>query len=117
MVSRPTRGTSRRLTASSATSRTVQRAWPFWRIAAYHRDDALFLVGVQYLGSAGTLFLIQRTIQSSPLVAMAEASNRLRSERDHPGNLRGTGMLSQLQQGQGTQDHPDLLHSALHHSS
>jgi len=68
-----------------------------WRIAAYHRNDALFLVGVQHLGSAGALFFIQRTIQSSPLVAMAEASNRLRSERDHPGNLRGTGMLSQLQ--------------------
>ena len=28
----------------------------FWRIAAYHGDDALFLVGVQHLGRAGPLF-------------------------------------------------------------
>ena len=47
-----------------------------WRIAAYHRNDALFLVGVQHLASAGALFFIQRTIQSSPLVAVTEASNR-----------------------------------------
>ena len=66
----------------------------FWRIAAYHRDNALFLVGVQHFGRAGALFLIESTIQSGLLVAMAEAANGLRRERDHPGNLRGTGMLS-----------------------
>ena len=65
----------------------------FWRIAACHGDDALFLVGVQHFGRAGALFLIQSTIQSGLLVAMAEASNRLRRKRDHLGNLRGTAML------------------------
>jgi len=68
----------------------------FRRIAADHRDNALFLVGVQHLGGAGARFLIQSTIQSGLLVAMAEAANGLRCERDHAGNLRGTGMLSQL---------------------
>jgi hypothetical protein len=66
----------------------------FWRIAAYHGDDALFLVGVQHFGRAGALFLIQSTIQSGLLIAMAEASNCLRRERDSPGNLRGAGVLS-----------------------
>ena len=65
----------------------------FWRIAAYHGDDALFLVGVQHFDRAGARFLIQSTIQSGMLVAMAEASNSLRGERDHLGNPRGTGML------------------------
>ena len=32
---------------------------PFWRIAADHRDDALFLVGVQYFIGTGALLLIQ----------------------------------------------------------
>jgi hypothetical protein len=54
----------------------------FWRIATYHCDNALFLVGVQHLGRAGSLFLIQRTIQSGLLVAMADASDCLRRERD-----------------------------------
>ena len=117
MVSRPTRGTSRRLTASSATSRTVQRAWPSGGSLHTIAMMRCFWLVSNTSASAGALFLIQRTIQSSPLVAMAEASNRLRSERDHPGNLRGTGMLSQLQQSQGPQNHPDLLHSALHQLS
>jgi hypothetical protein len=68
----------------------------FWRIAADHRDNALFLVGVQHLGGARALFLIQSTIQSGLLVAMAEAANGLRRERDHAGNLRGAGVPSQL---------------------
>jgi hypothetical protein len=67
---------------------------PFRWIAAYHRDNALFLVGVQHFSRAGTLFLVQSTIQSGVLVAMTEASNCLRRERDHLGNLRSTAILS-----------------------
>ena len=40
----------------------------FWRIAADHRDDALFLVSVQHLGRAGPLFLVKRTIQAGLLI-------------------------------------------------
>src|SRR6185369_1657789 len=59
----------------------------------------------------------QGAIQSSLLIAMAEASNRLRGEREHSGNLRSTGLFCQLQEGQGSQDHTDLLHPALQHFS
>jgi hypothetical protein len=48
---------------------------PFWGIAAYHRDNALLLIGVQHFGRSGTLFLVQSTIQSGVLVSMTEASN------------------------------------------
>src|SRR4029077_18459768 len=65
----------------------------FWWITAYHGDDALFLGGIQHLDGARALFLIQGAIQSNLLIAVAEASNRLRGQRDRPGNLRSTGML------------------------
>src|ERR1039457_4748073 len=41
IVSRPTRGTSLRLTASCATNRTVQRACPSGGLLADHGDDPL----------------------------------------------------------------------------
>lgn len=89
----------------------------FGRIAAYHRDDTLLLVGVQHLDRAGTLFLIQSTLQSSLLVAMAQASNGLRRERNHLGDLRSTGLPAQLQKRQGPQNHPDLLYPTLQQGS
>src|SRR5271157_394938 len=65
----------------------------FWRIAADHRDDPLFLVGVQYLGRARPLLLVKGTIQASMLIAMPESANCLWGERDHLGDLRSTGIL------------------------
>jgi len=59
----------------------------FWRIAADHRDDALFLVSVQHLG-AGPLFLVKCTIQAGLLIAMAESANCLWGEREHLGDPR-----------------------------
>jgi len=66
---------------------------PFWRIAAYHGDDPLFLVGVQYFGRTGPLFLIESTILAGLLVAVAEPPDCLSGERDHLGNLRSAGVL------------------------
>ena len=113
MVSLPTRGTSLRLTASSATSRTVHRAWPSGgSLQTMAMIRCFWLVSNTSL-APGRCFSYSAPSSPDLLIAMAEASNRLRGERDYPGNLRGTGMLCQLQQGQGPQDHTDLLHPAL----
>src|ERR1700726_860629 len=63
------------------------------RIAAYHGNNALFLVHVQHFGRAGARLLIESAIQAGLLVAMAEPTNGLWSERNHLGNLGGTGFL------------------------
>jgi hypothetical protein len=68
------------------------------RIAADHGDDSLFLVGIKYLARARPLLLIQSTIQPGLFVTMAQSADGLRSEGDHLGNLRRTGIFSQLQQ-------------------
>jgi hypothetical protein len=86
-------------------------------MAAYHGDNPLFLVGVQDFGGTGPLFFIESAIQADHLIAMAESSNCLRSERYHLGDLRGTGVLGQLQKGQGAQYHANLLHPTLQQCS
>src|SRR6185295_19706366 len=59
MVSLPTFGTSRRLTASSTTSRTVQRARPSGGSLQNHRDDALLLPVIQHFGCSRPLLLVE----------------------------------------------------------
>src|SRR5438045_2969212 len=44
----------------------------WWRIAAYHGDDPLFLIRVQHLGRTGARFLIKGTVEAGLLVAVAE---------------------------------------------
>ena len=82
------------------------------RIAAHHRDDSLFLVSVEDLGRTRPLLLIKCTIQPVLLVTMAQAADRLRSEGDHFGDLRRTGIFGQLQQRQRPQHDSHLLHAA-----
>jgi len=68
----------------------------FWRIAAYHGDDALLLSCVEHLRSTRALLLIECTVQAGLLIAMAEPPNRLGREWDNLGNVRRVGLLSQL---------------------
>jgi hypothetical protein len=67
---------------------------PLWRVAAHHGNDPLFLIGVQYFGRAGPLFLLERTMQAGLLIAGTEPADCLWGQRDHLGNLRSTGTLS-----------------------
>jgi len=112
MVSLPTRGISRRLTASWATRRTVPAGAAVGRITAHHGDNPLLLAVIEHSGGAGALLLEQRGFQTAPLVTATDGANGLRGERDDPGNPRRTGASSQLQQRQGTQDDAHLLHAA-----
>jgi hypothetical protein len=82
------------------------------RIAAYHGDDALFLVAIQDLGRTGSLLLVQSSLQSAVFIAMAESPDCLGGQWNDLGNLRSADVLSQLQQRQGSEDDPHLLHSA-----
>jgi len=84
-----------------------------WRTAAHHRDNPLFMVGVQHFSGTRSLFLIENAIQTCLLVPMAKPTDGLWSERDHLGDLRGTGTSSQLRECQGPQDYTDLLHPTL----
>src|SRR5829696_7783837 len=84
----------------------------FGRVGAHHGDNPLLLGAVEHLGGAGALLLIERALQSCFLVAVTEPPNRLRREWNAHCDLRGTDFLRQLQQSQGPQHDPDLLHTS-----
>jgi hypothetical protein len=81
-------------------------------IAAYHRDDALFLTGVQDLGRAGALLFEKRRIQTALPVTTADIADGLGSQWDNAGNPWRAGAFRQLQQRQGAEDDPNLLNAA-----
>ena len=117
MVSLPTRGTSLRLTASSATRRTVQRARPSGGTTAYHGNQTLFLAIVEHFRCSGSLFLIQRPIQTALLITAADVADGLWRQRNYAGDAGRGDTLGQLQKSQGTQNNTDLLDSAAHQRS
>ena len=98
MASLPTRGTSRRLTASSATRRTVQRP--------------LLLAIVEQRGRAGAWLIEKGPLQSALLKAVAYLPDCLRGQRDKASDLRGADALRHLQQGKCPQDGSDGLDTA-----
>jgi hypothetical protein len=86
-VSRPTRRTSRRLTASSATSRTAHRAQPSGGSLQTMAINALPLAVLQQRGRAGTLLLmtlllIECAFDAALPIAMADLPNCLRGQGD-----------------------------------
>jgi len=84
----------------------------FWWIGAYHSDDPLFLAVVQDLSRAGAMLFEKGGIQTTLLVTTADVADRLRSQWDDVGNPWRADAFGQLQQRQGAQDDPNLLHTA-----
>ena len=82
------------------------------RAAAHHGDDPLLLAILQNRRRPGPLLVVQRGFGAAGLVTMADFPNRLRSERDHAGDLWCTNPLGQLPKRQSSQDHTDLLYAA-----
>jgi hypothetical protein len=82
------------------------------RIAAHHGDDPLLPAVVQHSRGAGALLIVERRLQATLLVAMADLSNGLRREWEHAGDARRTDALGQLQERHGAQDDTDLLYAA-----
>ena len=88
MVSLPTRGTSLRLTASSATRRTVQRARPSGGLLHTIAIKRCFWLSSSTSAAPGRCLLIQRPLQTALLVTTANIAYGLGSERNYAGNLR-----------------------------
>ena len=84
----------------------------FWRTAAYHGNQTLFLAIVEHLGGSGALLLIQRPIPTALLITAADVTDGLCRQRNYPGNARRGDTLGQLQKRQGTKNHPNLLNPA-----
>ena len=84
-------------------------------IAAYHRDDALFLAGVQDLSRAGALLFEKRRIQTALPVTTADVADGLRSQWDNASNSWRAGAFRKLQQRQGAEHDPNLLNAAAQH--
>jgi hypothetical protein len=114
MVSRPTRGTSLRLTASSATRRTVQRARPSGGLLHTIAIKRCFWLSSRTSGCSGSLFLIQRPIQTALPIPSADIADGLCCQRNYPSNAGRDGAFGQLQQRQGAQHDTNLLDSATH---
>ena len=112
MVSLPTFGTSRRLTASSTTSRTVQRARPSGGSLQNHRDDALLLPVIQHFGCSRPLLLVECAFQAALFVSVADLANGLWRQRDKRGNPRGTDALGQLRKRHRAENDSHLLDTA-----
>ena len=109
MVSLPTQGTSRRLTASWATSRTVHRARPSGGSVHTMAMILCFWLSSRTAAAPGALLLIECAFEATLAVTMADLANGLWSEWDHAGNAWRTDALGQLQERQSSQDDTDLL--------
>ena len=101
-----------RLTASSATRRTVQRARPSGGSLHTMAMIRCFWLSSSTAAAPGRCFSYSAAFQTALLVAMADLADRLRGQRDHAGNPRRADAFGQLQQRQGPQDDPHLLHAA-----
>jgi hypothetical protein len=112
MVSLPTRGASLRLTASSATSRTVHRVRPVGGSLHTMAMMRCFWLSSSKLAAPGPLLLIERPFQSPFLVAVTDFPNRLGSQRDNVGKAWGADALSELQECRGAQHDAHRLHAA-----
>ena len=77
MVSLPTRGTSLRFTASSTTSRTVQRARPSGGSLQTMAMMRCFWAIVQHFRRSRPLLFVEGTFEAALLVAMTNLANRL----------------------------------------
>jgi hypothetical protein len=80
MASPPTRGTRRRLTASSAIKRTVACG----RLTADHSDDSLLLTIIEQ-SDGGPRFVVEGSIQSVLFEPMAHPPYCLGGQRDESG--------------------------------
>ena len=109
MVSRPTRGTNLRWTASCATTRTVQRARPSSGLLHTIAIKRCFWAIVEHLGGSGARLLIQRPIQTALLITAADVADGLYRQRNYTGNARRGDAFGQLQKCQGAQNIPNLL--------
>lgn len=114
MVSLPTRGTSLRLTASSATSRTVQRARPSGGLLHTIAIKRCFCLSSSTSAAPGRCLSYSAPIQTALLITVADVSNTLWRQRYNAGNSRCPYASCQLQKRQGTQHDSDLLDSAAH---
>ena len=83
-----------------------------WRVAANHCDNALLLCIVEHFGRSRPFLLVECAFQTAFLVSVADFTDGLRGEGDDVGYLRRAGALGQLQQRQGAQHDPNLLHAA-----
>src|SRR3990172_838682 len=83
--------------------------------ATDHCDDALFLRGGQHLGRPRPWFLEQRGGQAAPAIPLRDVANGLRRQAHE---LRDGGWAlstMEMQQRQGPQYYPHLLHAAVQH--
>src|SRR5262249_44396698 len=113
MVSLPTRGTNLRLTASSATRRTVQRARPSGGLLHTIAIKRCFWLSSSTPAAPGLCLSYSARSQPALLVTTANIAYGRGSERDYVGDLRCAGALRQLQQSQSTKDNPNLLDAAV----
>ncbi len=116
MVSRPTAGVSFRFTASSAISRTVQRARP----SGGGPHTMAMMRWLCLASSAGCLpgrgFLPQRRFQPFFFIAAGDGSHRLRRHAHIERHLRRLLPLIQLPQDQRTPQHPRRLPAPPQHA-
>ena len=117
MVSLPTRGTSLRLTASCATSRTVQRARPSGGLLHTMAIKRCFCLSSSTSPAPGRCFSYSARSKPPLLITAADVPDGLCRQRNYSGNAGRGGTLGQLQKSQGAQHDPDLLDSAAHQLS
>ena len=113
MVSRPTRGTSLRLTTSSVSRRTVQRAAACRRRPTHQGHDALPLRRIQQGRFPGSRPLIQGPLQAAFAIASAGQPYRLRGQGYVLRHLPDGLPLGQLPQSQSSQHRSHRLQPTL----
>lgn len=80
-------------------------------LATYHGDNPLLRRSIQQGRRAWPLLIIQRTIQSAILIAMADPAHSLRRKVKKLSDSRSRDSLAKLQKRQRPKDHANLLNT------
>ena len=84
---------------------------PLRWIAAHHGDNPLFLAAFEQFGRSWSLLFVQSPGKATLFLAMSHLPYCLCGQRNHVGNPRCAQTFRQLQERQGPQHDPDLLHA------
>ena len=85
---------------------------PFGRIATNHRNDPLFLAGVERHGRAWMLLIVNRPVQALVFVAPPDLADRFGSQPNVRRDFGNSLTLMQLCEGESAKNYPNRLNAA-----
>ena len=84
---------------------------PFGRITTHHRNDTLFLAGVERHGCSRMLLIVERPVQALFLIAASDLAHSFGGQSDITCHFGHRLTVMQLGEGESTKNHPNGLNT------